>query len=150
MLNNVKEYLEQSLIPLRLSGVSKSGWPFVVSLWYVYLNNKICLATIETAKVVKYLSNNPRCAFEIASDIPPYCGIRGQASAKIIDSKGIPILKILLDRYLGNIDNPLAKNLLNRRVKEVAIELTPINTYQWDFSSRMQDLYPRPEPKVCP
>jgi hypothetical protein len=32
MLNNVKEYLYQSLIPLRLSGTTRSGWPFVMSL----------------------------------------------------------------------------------------------------------------------
>ncbi|MHA2328755.1 MAG: pyridoxamine 5'-phosphate oxidase family protein, partial [Candidatus Hodarchaeales archaeon] len=133
MLKNVEEYLNQSLIPLRLSGVTKTGWPFVMSLWYVYLNEKIYLATIKTAKVVDYLLNNPKCAFEIASDAPPYCGIRGKATVKIIESKGDKILKILLNRYLGSEDSPLAQKLMNRRVPEVAIELTPVKVYQWDY-----------------
>ncbi|MFX0185265.1 MAG: pyridoxamine 5'-phosphate oxidase family protein [Candidatus Hodarchaeota archaeon] len=150
MLNSVKEYLNQSLIPLRLSGTTKSGWPFVMSLWYVYLNERIFLATIKTAKIVEYLFNNPKCAFEISSDIPPYCGIRGQATAKIIESKGDEILKILLNRYLGGEDNPLAQKLLNRHVPEVAIELTPVKLYQWDFSKRMQDSIKSPSTKICP
>jgi hypothetical protein len=150
LLENNKDYLEQSLIPLRLSGITQSGWPFVISLWYVYLDEKIYLATANSAKVVKYLSNNPKCAFEIASDIPPYCGIRGQAKAKIIESKGDQILEILLNRYLGNIDNPLAKILLNRSVPEVAIELTPHNIYQWNFSKRMDNNLKEPIVKLCP
>ncbi len=150
MLGAVEKFLKDSKIPLRLSGVTKSGWPFLVSLWFIYLGDKIYLATIETAKVVKYLSNNPKCAFEISSEIPPYCGIRGQASARIIDSKGDEVLIALLNRYLGGTDNSLAQRLMNRKVKEVAIELTPIKLYQWDFNSRMQNLTVEPVGKVCP
>jgi len=150
MLINLKEYLNQSLIPLRLSGTTKSGWPFVMSLWYVYLNEKIYLATVKTAKVVDYLSNNPKCAFEIASDTPPYCGIRGQATAKVIESKGDEILKILLNRYLGGLNSPLARELMNRRVPEVAIELTPVKVYQWDYSMRMSNSIESLSVKKCP
>ncbi|MFX1284814.1 MAG: pyridoxamine 5'-phosphate oxidase family protein [Promethearchaeota archaeon] len=150
MLNNVIEYLNESVIPLRLSGTTKSGWPFVMSLWYVYLNEKIYLATIKSAKVVDYLSNNPKCAFEIASDTPPYCGIRGQAMAKIIESKGDEILKILLNRYLGGENSPLARRLLNQRIPEVAIELTPVKVYQWDYSKRMIDSIEFSSVKKCP
>ncbi len=150
MLGIVENFLKDSRIPLRLSGVTKSGWPFLLSLWYIYSDDKIYLATIESAKVVTYLSNNPKCAFEISSENPPYCGIRGQASAKIIDSRGDEILEALLNRYLGGTNNPLAQNLMNRSVKEVAIELTPINMYQWDFSTRMQNLSFDPPLKVCP
>ncbi len=150
MLKNVEEYLNQSLIPLRLSGITTSDWPFVMSLWYVYLDEKIYLATIKTAKVVEYLLSNPKCAFEIASDIPPYCGIRGQAIANIITSKGNEILKILLNRYLGGEKSSLAQKLLNRKVPEVAIELTPIRVFQWDYTGRMIDSIDSSLVKNCP
>lgn len=150
MLEEIENYLNQSLIPIRVSGTTKSGWPFVMSLWYVQIKDKIFLATTKTAKVVEYLSNNPKCAFEIASDIPPYCGIRGQAKAKIIESKGDQILEILLKRYLGDEDNPLAKTLSKRSVPEVAIELTPLNIYKWNFSKRMDSTLREPIVKYCP
>lgn len=150
MLEKVESYLNRSLIPIRLSGTTKTGWPFVLSLWFVQINDKIYLATTKTAKIVEYLSNNPKCAFEIASDSPPYCGIRGQAKAKIIESKGDQILEILLNRYLGSKDNPLAKILLKREVPEVAIELTPLKIYKWNFSKRMGNTLKEPIVKYCP
>ena len=150
MLDNLKEYLDKSLIPLRISGTTNSGWPFVMSLWYVYLDEKIYLATRKTAKVVEYLTNNPKCAFEIASDTPPYCGIRGKATARIIESKGDDTLKILINRYLGGDNNPLAQRLMNQPVPEVAIELTPLSVYQWNYSERMNDSIISTSVKMCP
>ena len=150
MLDNLKEYLNESLIPLRISGTTNSGWPFVMSLWYVYLDEKIYLATQITAKVVEYLTNNPKCAYEIASDTPPYCGIRGKAIARIIESKGEETLKILINRYLGGDNNPLAQRLMNQPVPEVAIELTPLSIHQWNYTQRMNDSIISTSVKICP
>lgn len=150
ILSSHKDFLQKTLIPIRLSGITKSNQPFILSLWYAYLDDKIYLATPKTAKVVKYLLNNPICAFEIASDNPPYCGIRGQAEARILESKGNKILKILLSRYLGGFENPLAIKLINRSVKEVAIELTPTKIYQWNFTDRMKDSIESFTKKICP
>ncbi len=150
VLSSHKEFLQETLIPIRLSGITKSNQPFILSLWYVYMDDKIYLATPKTAKVVKYLLNEPRCAFEIASDTPPYCGIRGQAEARILEFKGDEILKVLLSRYLGGLESPLAKKLMKRSVEEVAIELTPIKIYQWNFTDRMKDSIHSLSMKSCP
>lgn len=146
----IEQFLKETKIPLRLSCVTESGWPIVLSLWYVYLDDgKIHLATPQTAKVVQYLIIEPKCAFEIASDIPPYCGIRGQAKATINESRGDEILELLLKRYLISLDTPLAKKLQKRSLTEVSIELTPINLFHWNFEDRMKDsVMGRPHP--CP
>jgi len=146
----IGHFLKESKVPLRLSCVTESGWPMVLSLWYVYLDNgKLYLATLQTAKVVEYLTNESRCAFEIASDTPPYCGIRGQAKAIVNEARGDEILELLLKRYLISLDTPLAKKLQNRSVTEVSIELTPINLFSWNFEDRMKDsVVGRPHP--CP
>ena len=146
----IGQFLNESKIPLRLSCVTESGWPTVLSLWYVYLDDgKLHLATPQTAKVVQYLRNEPRCAFEIASDTPPYCGIRGQAKATINEARGDEILELLLKRYLRSLDTPLAKKLQNRSVTEVSIELTPINLFSWNFEDRMKDSVVG-RPHLCP
>lgn len=146
----IVHFLKESKVPLRLSCVTESGWPMVLSLWYVYLGDgKLHLATHQNAKVVKYLINEPRCAFEIASDTPPYCGIRGQAKATINEAKGDEILEFLMKRYLISLDTPLAKKLQNRSVAEVSIELIPMNLFSWNFEDRMKDsVVGRPHP--CP
>ena len=121
----------------------------MMSLWYLYEAGNLYCATVEDARVVGYLRRNPRCAFEVAADEPPYCGVRGQARAKIDPSRGAEILRRLLVRYLGNTDSALARWLLSRADKEVAIELRPINAYAWDYSQRMRDLAQSTD-KLCP
>jgi nitroimidazol reductase NimA-like FMN-containing flavoprotein (pyridoxamine 5'-phosphate oxidase superfamily) len=150
VLQPYKKYLEETVIPLRLACQTESGWPFILSLWYMYQDGSLYLATRATAKVVAYLKNDPRCAFEIASDLPPYCGVRGQAEAEFLPQLGGDILEQLLQRYIGGTTNPLAQNLLKNRASEVAIALRPVSVYTWNFTDRMRDSSPVFPEKVCP
>lgn len=147
---SLQEYLLEAKIPLRLSCIMASGWPLVLSLWYLYEDGFLYCATPQSAKVVSYLLAEPRCSFEVAADLPPYCGVRGRSLATIDQSRGLEILERLLVRYLGNSHNPLARNLLQRQEAEVAIRIEPQTIYTWNFSDRMADSLPRPITKICP
>lgn len=143
-------YLEQTTIPLRLSCISETGWPVVLSLWYLFEEGVLYCATPNHARIVAYVQADPRCSFEVAADQPPYCGVRGRALATIDPARGGEILERLLQRYLGNIENSLAVMLLQRSSAEVAIRLEPQSFHTWDFSSRMADSLSVPSSKVCP
>jgi len=152
-LADYQDFLENIRIPIRLACKTESGWPMVLSLWFIYRDGSLYCATRSGAKVVSYLLSNPDCAFEIAADQPPYCGIRGQAVASIDRPLGIEILDLLLDRYLGGRDNSLAEKLLENNDDEVAIRLNPVKIFSWDFSERMKDTGPGIgilNSKVCP
>lgn len=152
-LSQMEDYLEAARIPLRLACSTESGWPMGVSLWFLYQDGRLFCATQRSARVVAYLRKNPRCAFEIAADMPPYCGVRGQAVASIDENIGAQILDQLLIRYLGGMDNNLAKKLLSKREDEVAIVLRPVKVFTWDFSNRMLDVVESMlnlATKVCP
>jgi hypothetical protein len=150
-LIEVREFLEKVRIPIRLACKTKMDWPMIVSLWFLHQDGLLYCATQKSAKIIDYLQNDARCAFEIAEDRPPYCGIRGQARAKIDDTLGVEILERLLVRYLGGIDSDLAKKLLAKSQSEVAIVLDPIRIFSWDFSDRMISISQEyPEKKICP
>lgn len=152
-LTEIETYLKSVRIPLRLACTTMSGWPMVVSLWFKHQNGRLLCATQKSARLVAYLQNDPRCAFEIAADLPPYCGVRGQAIASIDENMGAELLKQLLVRYLGGTDSVLGRNLIAKSDSEVAIILKPVKIYTWDFSSRMQDvILPKLDltDKVCP
>jgi nitroimidazol reductase NimA-like FMN-containing flavoprotein (pyridoxamine 5'-phosphate oxidase superfamily) len=150
-LTDVQAYLDAVRIPLRLACKTKTGWPVVVSLWFLHQNEFLYCATQKTAKIVEYLMTDARCAFEIAEDRPPYCGIRGQARANIDENIGKEILEKLLLRYLGDTSNDLAKKLLAKSETEVAIVLEPRHIVSWDFSNRMSNLRAIPmHEKICP
>ena len=147
---SIEKYLQETKIPIRLSCVMESGWPAVLSLWYLFEKGSLYCATPENAKVVSYLRAEPRCSFEVASDQPPYCGVRGRAVATVDPGRGVEILERLLYRYLGGINKPLAKKLLGRPRPEVAIRLDPQSFYTWNFSDRMADSLAYQETKICP
>lgn len=142
-------FMDETVIPLRLACVTESGWPLTLSLWYVYLDGAIYCATQQSARVVHYLEGEDRCGFEIASDLPPYCGMRGQARAVIDPQKGAAVLEILLNRYLHGTDNQLAQGLMSKKNKEVAIRIAPVNITTWNFKDRMQDVAEKNLCKPC-
>lgn len=148
--SSIEDYLKKVEIPLRLSCISTSGWPVVLSLWYLFEEGHLFCATPQRAKVVTYLMKEPRCGFEVASDQPPYCGVRGSALATIEQEGGLEVLERLLERYVGGIDNPLAKKLLDRQEPEVAIRLEPLTYHSWNFTKRMTGSLDGSTPKICP
>ena len=137
------KFIEEVHIPIRLSYISESGYPLIVSLMYIYMDEKFFCATQETSKVVKSLKINSRCGFEIARDSPPYLGVRGYGKVTIIENLGEKVLRMLLQRYFeGKESSQLYKFLLseNHLKTEVAIEIHPIRIFEWDYSSRMKDI----------
>lgn len=136
----IETILNDTKIPIRLACITSTGYPVVISLWYIMENEKIYCATQKKAKIVSYLKNNPTVGFEIAADNPPYKGIRGYGQAKIVESIGENILNILIDKYLGKKISTLSEFLKRNSDTEVAIEITPKKLNTYDYSKRMKDV----------
>jgi nitroimidazol reductase NimA-like FMN-containing flavoprotein (pyridoxamine 5'-phosphate oxidase superfamily) len=135
----VASYLESAVIPLRLGAVRADGAPIVLSLWFVPIDGELCCATRRAAYIVDLLRADPRCAFEIAADLPPYKGVRGQARATLDDDRGAQVLERLLHRYAVAPSSRLGHTLLARAHDETAIRLVPQSILSWDFTARMTD-----------
>lgn len=127
-------------IPIRLAFIKSNTIPNVLSLWYVYLDEKIYCATQKSAKIVSYLETNPKCGFEIAADKPPYKGVSGEDIAKILPENGENILNLLMNKYLGTKESTLSKFLKNNSKTEVAIEIIPSKVFYYDYSKRMNNV----------
>lgn len=112
---DVEQYLKAVCIPLRLACTRSDGWPVVLSLWFEYDQGMLYCANHKKARVISYLHDNPRCAFEVAGDQPPYCGVRGQGIVTLDNSRGAEVLERLLKRYVGGLDNPLAQTEFARQ-----------------------------------
>jgi len=125
-------------IPIRVCYLKSDGTPNIISLWYTQINDKIYCATQKSAKIVSFLQNNPICGFEIATDKPPYKGVRGSGIAKILNDKGVEVLKILMEKYLDEKESTLSKYLRDNFNSEVAIEITPQKISNYDYSKRMK------------
>ena len=127
-----------SKIPIRIACLKPNGVPVVLSLWYEIVDGKIYCATQKTDKIVTYLEKNSLCGFEIAGDKPPYRGIRGEGSVKILSDKGKNILTVLIKKYLGEKESNLSNFLEKNSRTEVAIEIEPKKVVNYDYSKRMK------------
>jgi len=134
----VAAFLANHRKPLRLACNGALGHPVLASLWFVPEGERIWCATQQTASVVEHLRRDPRCAFEVSQDESPYRGVRGQAEARLVPSRGEAVLRQSIERYLGGGQTRLAHWLLARADREVAIEIQPVTLVSWDFSDRME------------
>ena len=135
---NIDEFISNSKIPIRIAFMKSPNVPAVISLWYVCNDDKIYCATQKSAKIVLYFKKNSTCGFEIASDKPPYKGIRGEGIIKILDETGAYVLDLLIEKYLGEKESKLSKFLRNNSKTEVALEITPKKIFHYDYSKRMK------------
>lgn len=138
-LDRGSEFLETYRAPLRVAVHDPSGFPLICSLWFRYDRGRILCATTKQSKVVACLLENPKCAFELAPNEPPYFGVRGRGLATIRSEGAMAVLGSLVDRYLGSRETSFAKWLLGRTEEEVVIELEIQWMTSWDFSARMSE-----------
>lgn len=135
----VRQYLEATVIPARVAVNTPSGSPLVLSLWFLPRDGSIWCACNQRARVIEHLRRDPRCSFEIASEVPPYRGVRGQGKAVLDSTEGPAILGELLARYRIHSGSKLATLLSKEAANEVAIRIDPDWITSWDFSARMAD-----------
>ena len=138
-LDQIDLFFEQTCVPIRIAANGASGHPLLVSLWFVPLEGKLWCATQRSAHLVTLLRQDPRCAFELALESPPYRGVRGPGMARLNDDRGEEVLQLLIDRYLGDSSSQLARYLLGRVENETAISIEPQTLTSWDYRARMGD-----------
>lgn len=129
--------LDEKKIPIRLGLIRSNEFPLVISLWYYTDNEKIYCATKKDALIVKYITHNSRCSFELAADNPPYRGIRGYGICHINPDSGKQILEKLMNKYLSEKQTKLKQYLTAHNDREVALEIIPYSVSSYDYTRRM-------------
>lgn len=133
----INQFLNDAVLPVRLGVPSGNGAPVVCSLWFQYIDGWICCASQRTARILTLLEANPRVGFEIAGDTMPYRGVRGQGVANLSRADGPAVLSQLLERYVNDLESDFARWLDSRSQEEVAILIEPEWLTSWDFTARM-------------
>jgi general stress protein 26 len=139
----VNNFLESKL-NMQIATIDEEGYPMIQPTWFLHDNkeSKIYTATQKTAKKVQNIRRNPdKIYFSIDDENYPYKGVKGRAVATISENiqKNLPIVEKINIKYLGTIEHPLAKMIIEntRNGTEVVIEITPKFFSAWDFGKAM-------------
>ena len=116
---------------------TRTVWPSVPAESRTFSRNGRT-STIPVEPLVKLLRASAKVGFEVSPNEPPYHGVRGQGTVTLHDEGAEEILESVIDRYLADSNNDLAKWLLSRKEEEVLIELQPQRFFSWDYRNRME------------
>lgn len=141
----MRGFLTRTRIPLRL-GIESSGKPLIVTLWFELRDDVLWCVSHRDSLVVRRLQDAPACAIDVSTNEVPYRGVRGAGTVTCVPEAGAEVLDRLIKRYLGGDDSRLARWLKSRQEQEMALKISPNWLTSWDFSSRMSDIEPTPEP----
>jgi general stress protein 26 len=134
----------ESKLNMQLATIDEEGYPMIQPIWFLYdkASNKIYTGTQKTTKKVQNIRKNPdKIYFSIDDDNFPYKGVKGRGVARVLESaqENLPIVERINIKYLGTLEHPLAKMLMDntRNETEVVIEITPKFFSAWDFGKAM-------------
>ena len=132
------EFLTDKKLNLLLGTVDKNGDPFIHPVWFLYENEKLYVETSNTSKKVQNIQHKNIVYFCIDEENLPYMGVRGKALVKVsIDVKdNIPVAERIMIKYTGNLENKVAKILMDgvRAGKSAILEINPVYYSTWDHS----------------
>ena len=141
--DEVGKFLESKL-NIQLATLDEEGYPIIQPIWFLYdkKSGKIYTGTQNTTKKVQNIRRNPdKIYFSIDDDNFPYKGVKGRGVARISEDvqQNVPIVERINIKYLGTLDHPLAKRLMDntKNGTEVVIEITPKFFSAWDFGKAM-------------
>ena len=137
--STIKEWLRDIDIPIRVATSGKRG-PLVQSLWFIYDSGSLWCATQGGSTIAKRVKKNPVIGWEVSPDLPPYRGVRGRGTVKIIDdsAKAGEILRVLIAKY-GQSGTELEEWLMSRVSTEIALQIEDLEVVSWDYSPRMKN-----------
>ena len=136
---DLQDFLVSSKIPIRIS-VLDDEYPLICSVWFEYLDEKLVIVSHEDSKLAKTLLRQRKCGFEIATNDPPYKGVRGKADVVAEAEGSEDTLRRVIQRYLGGTNQKLASWLLSRVEHEVKFTLHPTWVTSWDYGERMEQI----------
>jgi len=137
-------FLSTGKLNLLLGTIDDKGEPNVHPVWYLYENGKLYIETSKTAKKANNARNKNTIYFCIDDETMPYKGVRGKGTIKILDevNANIPIAEKIMIKYTGNLENEVAKFLMDgvKNGLSILLEITPKYFATWDHSTGFTEI----------
>ena len=125
--SEIATLLEGVTTPGRIASLSPNGFPLISTVWLLYREGSFWAITQARTRLRRNLAANPRCAFDIALEQQRFKLLRGQGVATLDLEDGARVTNLMIGRYLGDPDGPIADKLRAQIPTEYAICIEP----QW-------------------
>jgi nitroimidazol reductase NimA-like FMN-containing flavoprotein (pyridoxamine 5'-phosphate oxidase superfamily) len=140
--NEISHFLTSSKLNIHIGTLDRQEEPNIHPTWYYFdtTNNRFYIETSKKSRKTENLNAKNVIYYCVDDPTPPYKGVRGKGRVKIYEdiNHNIPIAEKIMVRYLGSLEHPMAKSLMNsvRRGDSVIIEVSPRYYSTWDYSKK--------------
>ncbi|MGH9953640.1 MAG: pyridoxamine 5'-phosphate oxidase family protein [Nitrososphaeraceae archaeon] len=139
---DLKEFLTTKVLNLHLGTVDEEGHSNIHPVGYYYdqSDNKFYILTGKESKKTSNLKKNQMVYFCIDDPNPPYKGVRGKGTARILEEVNfnLSIWEKVMARYLGNLEDPMAIALKDelKKGESIVLEISPKYYSTWDYGKQ--------------
>ena len=140
--NEISHFFTNSKLNIHIGTLDRQEEPNIHPTWYYFdtTNNRFYIETSKKSRKTENLNAKNVIYYCVDDPTPPYKGVRGKGRVKIYEdiNYNIPIAEKIMVRYLGSLEHPMAKSLMNsvRRGDSVIIEVSPRYYSTWDYSKK--------------
>lgn len=129
----------ESKLNLQFATIDNKADPNIQPVWFYYNKDekKLFIMTGKSTNKSRNVRERPNIYFCVEDGNSPYKGVKGKGVATIFEDPKIiiPTVEKIILKYLGSLDHPVAKIIMDRSKSEegVVIEITPKFFSTWDF-----------------
>ena len=131
----IRAFLEEQRI-LQVATIDHDGWPHLVAMWYVLINDQIVFWTYAKSQKAVNLRRDARltCLVETGQRYDELRGVQIKGRAIISDDRETiqRIGEVIWERYTGSLNDNTRQMVVAQAAKRVVIFVKPVEIASWD------------------
>jgi len=131
----IRAFLEEQR-KLQVATIDHDGWPHLVAMWYVLINDEVVFWTYARSQKAINLRRDPRlsCLVEAGERYEELRGVQIKGQAAINDDRAAVqrIGEAIWERYTGPLNENTRQMVTAQAAKRVVIFVKPVEVVSWD------------------
>ena len=131
----IRAFLEEQRI-LQVATIGKDGWPHLIAMWYVLINDQVVFWTYAKSQKAINLRRDPRltCLVESGVRYDELRGVQIKGRAIINDDRETVqrIGEVIFERYTGPLNDNTRQLVSAQAPKRVVVFVEPVEIVSWD------------------
>jgi PPOX class probable F420-dependent enzyme len=131
----IRTFLQEQRI-LQIATIDHDGWPHLVAMWYVLINDQIVFWTYAKSQKALNLRRNAKitCLVETGERYEELRGVQIKGQATISDDRETVqhIGTAIWERYTGLLNDSTRQMVIAQAPKRVIVFVKPVETVSWD------------------
>ena len=135
-VEEIRTFLQEQRL-VQIATIDHDGWPHLIAMWYVLIDDQITFWTYAKSQKVVNLRRDDRltCLVETGERYDELRGVQIKGRAIISDDRETvqQIGEVIVERYYGPLDNNTRRMMAEvQGAKRVVVFVKPVEIASWD------------------